>query len=300
MSKIKAAIVGCGRISDLHQLGYVDREDASLIAICDTNERVAKSKAKLWQVPKIYKDYQDLLKDKEIDLVELLVPHHLHCEMTIQALNAGKHVSVQKPMALNLQEADEMITAAEKSGLVLRIYENFVFYPPNVKARELIQAGEIGQPQMLRMHVSTGKGKNEWKIPLSTWLWRFNESKSGGGPMIFDHGYHLFSLAYDLMGPVKRVSAWIDKSMVRPAIYIDAPAVIMFQFQGDRKYGTLDFTHAPNLVLDTKYYSDDDRVEIIGEKGNPDHQSVYCKNIGLSTSCSFQKRRNERNSGCQI
>ena len=82
-------------------------------------------------------------------------------------------------MAMNLQEADEMIDAAEKSGLVFRVYENFVFYPPNVKAKEMLLAGEIGEPQMLRMHVSTGKSKTEWKVPLSAWIWRFNEKKVG-------------------------------------------------------------------------------------------------------------------------
>ena len=264
---INVAFIGCGRISDLHQLGYIGRDDAKIIVLCDSNEKHAKEKAKSWQIPKVYKDYRDVLKDPDVDLVELLVPHHLHCAMTVQALQAGKHVSVQKPMAMNLQEADEMVEAANQSGLVLRVFENFVFYPPNVKAKEMILAGEIGEPQMLRMHVSTGKSKTEWKVPLSAWRWRINEKTSGGGELVFDHGYHLFSLAYDLMGPVKRVNAWIDKSMIRPAIYLDAPAVIMFQFQGPRKYGTLDFAHTPNLVMDSIYYSDDDRTEIIGDKG---------------------------------
>jgi predicted dehydrogenase len=264
---LNVAIVGCGRISDLHQMGYVGRDDAKIIALCDTNEKQAKKKAKEWRVPTVYKDYQDVLKDPDIDLVELLVPHHLHCSMTIQALQAGKHVSVQKPMSITLEEADEMVYAADKSGLVFRVYENFVFYPPNVKAKEMILAGEIGEPQMLRMHVSTGKSKTQWKVPLSAWTWRFDEKKSGGGELIFDHGYHLFSLAYDLMGPVKRVTAWIDKSKIYPKIYLDAPAVIMFQFQGDRKYGTLDFAHTPNLEMESIYYSDDDRTEIIGDKG---------------------------------
>ncbi|NPV85786.1 MAG: Gfo/Idh/MocA family oxidoreductase [Anaerolineae bacterium] len=264
---INVAFVGCGRISDLHQLGYQGREDARILAVCDTDLRRAKQKASAWQVPKVYQHFEDVLGDAEIDLVELLVPHHLHCHMTIQALRAGKHVSLQKPMALTLQEADEMIAAAEESKKVFRVYENFVFYPPHVKAREMLQAGEIGEPQMLRMHVSTGKSKTEWKVPLSAWAWRFNEKLSGGGPLIFDHGYHLFSLAYDLMGPVKRVHAWMDRSMVRPGIYLDAPAVIMFQFQGSRKYGILDFAHTPNLVMDSIYYSDDDRAEIIGDRG---------------------------------
>lgn len=264
---LNVAFVGCGRISGLHQMGYIGRDDAKIVAVCDTNERLAKKMAKEWQVPKVYKDYQELLRDPEIDLVELLVPHYLHCSMTIQGLQAGKHVSVQKPMALNLEESDEMIAAAEKSGRIFRVYENFVFYPPNVKAREMLQAGEIGEPQMLRMHVSTGKSKTQWKVPLSAWAWRFDEKKGGGGPLIFDHGYHLFSMAYDLMGPVKRVTAWFDQSKMYPKVYIDAPAVMMFQFYGDRKYGTLDFAHTPNMVMDSIYYADDDRAEIIGDKG---------------------------------
>lgn len=264
---LNVAFVGCGRISDLHYLGYQGMDNSKVTTLCDINEKAANEKAKTWQISKVYKNYLDLLADPEIDLIELLVPHHLHCKMSIQALLAGKHVSLQKPMAMNFQEADEMISVADKSGVVFRVYENFVFYPPNVKAKEMIINGDIGEPQMIRMHVSTGKSKTEWKVPLAAWIWRFNDKTSGGGPLIFDHGYHLFSLAYDLMGPVKRVNAWIDKSMARPGVFIDAPAVIMIQFQGKRKYGTLDFAHTPNLVMDTQYYSDDDRVEIIGDKG---------------------------------
>ena len=267
MKKINVAFVGCGRISDLHYMGYQGREDASLVALCDSNEARAKAKAREWGVNRVYKDFSELLKQPDIDLVELLVPHHLHRSMTLQALRAGKHVSVQKPMALNLAEADEMIAEANKTGLVLRIYENFVFYPPQVEAKRLLKAGEIGEPQILRMHVSTGKSKTQWKVPLTSWVWRLKEETSGGGPLIFDHGYHLFSLAYDLMGPVKRVSAWIDRSKVPPGVYIDAPAVMMFQFQEKTRYGTLDFANTPNLVMDSIYYSDDDRVEIIGDKG---------------------------------
>src|SRR5512133_732475 len=156
MKPLRAAIVGCGRISDLHQLGYQGREDALVAAVCDTNRARARQKAKAWGVEKCYTQYARVLEDPEINLVELLTPHHLHCPMTVAACQAGKHVSVQKPMALNSAEADQMIRAAQQAGVKLRIYENFVFYAPAVRARELIQAGEIGEPRMIRLHVSTG------------------------------------------------------------------------------------------------------------------------------------------------
>ena len=270
MNPIRVAIVGCGRISDLHQLGYRDREDAKIVAVCDTNKAHARKKAKAWGVEKIYTDYQQVLDDKEIDLVELLTPHYLHCPMTVQAAQAGKHVSVQKPMALTATEADEMIAASNQAGVMLRIYENFVYYAPAVRARQMIEAGEIGEVRAVRLHVSTGTGDTGWEVPFSAWLWRFNEKKNGGGPLVFDHGYHLFSIAYYLGGPVERVYAWIDKTPVSQAaglVDIDAPAAIMFQFKASHCYGLLDIEHTPKMRIHSLYYTDDDRIEVIGDKG---------------------------------
>jgi len=272
VDQLKVAIVGCGRISDLHALGYRGQEDARIIAVCDSQKGRAREKAKAWGVETVYTEYDKLLADPEVDLVELLVPHHLHAEMTVAACHAGKHVSVQKPMALTAAEADRMIEAAKQAGVTLRVFENFVCYGPYVRAKQMLDAGDIGEPQMIRLHVGTGKSQTQWKVPLSAWLWRFDEGKCGGGPLVFDHGYHLFSLARYLMGPVERVVAWLDTSPVgggipRQVAEIDAPATIMFQFQAPRRYGVLDFTHTPNMVMDSIYYSDDDRVEVIGDRG---------------------------------
>ncbi|MEW6718423.1 MAG: Gfo/Idh/MocA family oxidoreductase [Chloroflexota bacterium] len=272
MTTLNVAIVGCGRIADLHALGYRERKDTRIAAVCDIKRKPARTKAREWEVDKVYSDYSKLLSDPEIHLVELLVPHHLHAEMTIAACQAGKHVSVQKPMALSVAEADRMITAAEQAGVVLRVYENFVFYPPYVYAKQMIESGDIGEPQMLRIHVGTGKSKTEWKVPISAWLWRFKDEKESGGVLTFDHGYHLFSLAYYLLGEVERVYAWIDHSPVGGLVpmsfaSVDAPATIMFQFKSPRRYGVMDFTHTPNMIMDSRFYSDDDRVEIIGDKG---------------------------------
>jgi predicted dehydrogenase len=270
MNPIRVAIVGCGRISDLHQIGYRDCPDAKIVAVCDTNKAHAKKKAKEWGVDKIYTDYSQLLEDKEVDVVELLTPHHLHCPMTVQAAKAGKHVSVQKPMALSAAEADEMIAAADKAGVVLRVYETFVYYAPAMRARQMIEAGEIGDIRAIRMHVNSGTGNSSWQVPISAWVWRLNEEQCGGGPLVFDHGYHLFSLAYYLGGPVEKVYAWIDKTPLpeTAGLYnIDAPATIMFKYKSSHCYGVLDIEHTPKMRIYSKYYADDDRIEIIGEKG---------------------------------
>jgi predicted dehydrogenase len=251
-------------------MGYRGRDDAKIVAVCDTNKSLARKKAEEWGVEKVYTDYRKVLEDKDLDLVELLTPHYLHCPMTVQACQAGKHVSVQKPMALSAAEADEMIVAADKAGVLLRVYETFVFYAPAMRAQQMIAAGEIGEVRAVRLHVSTGTGDTAWHVPLSAWLWRFNEKQCGGGPMVFDHGYHLFSLAYYLGGPVERVYAWIDKTRVSQAaglVSIDAPAVIMFQYKAKRCYGLLDIEHTPAMRIYSDYYADDDRIEVIGDKG---------------------------------
>lgn len=267
---IRVAIVGCGRISDLHQMGYRGRDDAKIIAVCDTNKAHAKKKASEWGVEKVYSDYKQVLEDKDIDVVELLTPHHLHCPMTIQAAEAGKHISVQKPMALSAAEADMMISAANKAGVILRVYETFVYYAPAMRAKAMIEAGEIGEIRAIRMHINTGTGDTSWNVPLSSWLWRFNEKQSGGGELVFDHGYHLFSLGYYLGGPVEKVFAWIDHTPVKEAagiVKIDAPAAIMFQYKSLHQYGLFDIEYTPKMRIFSDYYADDDRIEVIGEKG---------------------------------
>jgi predicted dehydrogenase len=291
---IRAAIVGCGRISDLHQLGYRNRADAQIIAVCDSKKSRAQKKAGEWGVDKVYTDFRQVLEDREIDLVELLTPHHLHCTMTEEACAAGKHVSVQKPMALSAAEADRMIAAADRAGVLLRVYENFVYYAPAVRAKEMIEGGEIGDIRAVRLHVSTGTSDTAWKVPLSAWRWRFDEKKCGGGPLVFDHGYHLFSIAMYLGGPVERVYAWIDETPLSETaglVKIDAPAVIMFQFRSPRRYGVLDIEHTPKMRIYSDYYADDDRIEVIGEKGILFINRYTAKTIDLPELMLFKDGR---------
>lgn len=267
MRKLQVAIVGCGRISDLHELGYRSCPNAEIVAVCDKNKSIAEAKARAWNVDTICTRFDQILESKNIDIVELIVPHHLHAQMAIAALKAGKHVSVQKPVALSISETDDMIEAAEKSGVYFRVFENFVFYPPIVKAKALIDNWIIGEPQMIRLHFNTGTLDSAWKVPLKSWLWRFDYKKAGGGPLVFDHGFHLFSVAHFLMGPVEKVSAWIDSTPIVLTKSVDGPATIMLKFKASRRYGVMDFSYTPRIRINSSYYADDNRIEIIGDEG---------------------------------
>jgi predicted dehydrogenase len=207
---------------------------------------------------------------KEVDLVEILTPHHLHYQHTLDAARAGKHISLQKPMALNVAEADEMIAAAKKAGVIFKVFENFIFYPPIMRAKALIEAGEIGDPLTIRIKSNAANSPNAWKIPGTSQTWRFDPSSCGGGPLVFDDGHHKFSLAWYFMGGIaEEVHAWIG-SLKAPlggeVGIIDTPAIVSWKFSNNR-FGSLEVVYSPDMLVDTNHYAQDDRIEITGTKG---------------------------------
>ncbi len=290
MNKMKFVLVGCGRIAHLHVAGYKDNPDAELWGVCDLNHAAAHKFAQKHGIPRVYANYDEVLADPEVTAVELLLPHHLHCDYTVKAAGAKKHVSVQKPMALNLAECDTMIRAARDNGVKLKVFENFVFYPPYRLAKQLLDAGEIGTPLGIRLKMNNAslnsrnfpivgrKTKHSgddvesvhdtgWEIDPKTWLWRLNSSLCGGGPMVFDDGFHKFSLIMYMLGDVEKVTAWIDETPVIPGVFNDAPAVIMWKHKDKKLYGVWDITSSDEMYIQSKYYTCDERLEITGSRG---------------------------------
>jgi predicted dehydrogenase len=175
MDELRVGFVGTGRISDLHALEYLANGRARIVAVCDVDRNVAQQRGQAWGVPdgRIFDNYHDLLALAEVDLVEILLPHHLHYQVALDAAAAGKHIAVQKPMALTIAEADEMIATARDAGVILKVFENFVFYPPVQRAKSLIETGEIGEPLTIRIKSNSGTSPNQWEVPISAWAWRF-------------------------------------------------------------------------------------------------------------------------------
>ncbi len=262
MKKIKIGIIGCGRISDLHIEGYSSCPEAEIYAVCDSDESLAKAKMKEWNAERFYTDYKDLLKDPKITAVDVLTPHLMHEEMVIAALAAGKHTAVQKPMTVDIASADRMISAADKSGLVFKVTENYIFYPPIIKARQLIEEGAIGEPQNIRINL-IGAGKGGWKIPKEAWAWRMKEFIESRGMETFDHGHHLWSTAWYLMGSFSEVSAWIDNIEGM----IDAPAVVMWKHGISKRYGSCSFSYCNGVDIPSDYYANDEWIDITGSNG---------------------------------
>jgi predicted dehydrogenase len=116
---------------------------------------------------------------------------------------------MQKPMAMNVAECDALIEAARRSGKLFRVFENFRYYPPMVRAKELLDSGAIGEPLSIRIKVVQGAMGKGWQVPQSRWAWRFDPAKCGGGRIMFDYGYHHFAIAMWFLGEVEKVYAWI-------------------------------------------------------------------------------------------
>ena len=202
---LNIGIIGAGKISELHAYGYLQHPKARIVAVADNRAGIAESRAAEWGAEKYFTDYRDMLKLEEIDAVDIITPHNLHRQMTVESLGAGKHVSVQKPMALSEAECDEMIDAEAKSSGHLRVFENFRYYPPLVRAKELLREGVIGDPVSIRIKSVQGALKYGWKVPTSTLSWRFDDAQSGGGRVVFDYGYHAFAIAVHMLGPIEQV-----------------------------------------------------------------------------------------------
>ena len=267
MRPIGVGILGAGRISDLHAIEYLRSPHARIVAVCDRAEELAAGRAAAWGVAsaRVFTGIDQLLACEEVDLVEVLLPHDLHLPATLEALAAGKAVSVQKPMATTLADGQAMVAAAERAGRFFKVFENFVFYPPVQKAKALLDEGAIGEPLTIRIKSVFGDPRHGWAIPGSAQAWRLDPARCGGGPIVFDDGHHKFALAWWFMGMPEEVHAWIGRTEVAGGM-VDGPAMISFRFPGSR-LGVFDAVHARDMLIDTHHYAQDDQIEITGTKG---------------------------------
>ena len=270
---LQVGLIGLGFISVEHVPGYVDCDDARIVAVCDTDAAAAKA----WQAKHrlehatYYADYHTMLANEDLDIVEVLTPHHLHCEMVEAAASAGiRGISVQKPMGVSLCEADRMIEVCRENSATLRVYENAVFFPVYLKAKELMNEGIIGELVTIRSHttigIRDGLPKSDWPRFWNPESWRASLDKTGSGPIVGDHGYHRFStVSWFADRDVETISSWIDDKSS-----LDAPAFVRAKFKtaaGEpHKFAQIDFTFMPKMAIPCDFWLDD-FVEIVGERG---------------------------------
>ena len=196
---IKIGIIGTGGISALHIDAYKKNPDIEIVALCDINEDILKKRSQEYNVTKCYVDYHDLLALDEVDAVSVCTWNSVHAQISIDALNAGKHVLCEKPMAMNTQEAQRMQQAAKANGKLLMVGFARRFGNDCALLKEFIEKDELGEIYYVKASYLRRNGNPGG--------WFGDKSRSGGGPLI-DLGVHVIDLTRYLMGNPKPVSVY--------------------------------------------------------------------------------------------
>jgi predicted dehydrogenase len=266
LDTLRLAIVGCGTISQLNVPGYLQDDRCEVTALCDPIPERAEVRAREWGIsPRIHTSYEDVLNDSDVDAVELLTPTPLHPAQIVAGLDAGKHVSCQKPIAKTMAEVEGIAAAVGRAKTKFRITEHFLFYPPILKAKELLDAGAIGEPSMVRLRTVRGPRTLEpglrWEPGSREWR---RDSEANVGGMMYDDGWHKYATAMFWIGGFEKVYSMITKT---DDFIIEAPSVALWKFEGRDCLGVMDYAYADEMPIRSKYYPVDEFFEIQGSKG---------------------------------
>ena len=200
MSKVRFGIVGCGMIANMHADAIANMDNALLVGVAD-NARQAAEKFAQPRGAKVYDDYAAMLRDPDVDAVCICTPSFLHASQAIDALNAGKHVVVEKPMALDEESADEIIKTCEKTGKMLTVVYQLRFEEDVIRLKGLIEGGAFGKITMCNLFMNYYRSKeyfasSNWKGTL----------KYDGGGALMNQGIHGVDLLEYLAGDITMVN----------------------------------------------------------------------------------------------
>lgn len=195
---LKVGIIGAGSIArQRHAYEYSQNPDVDLVGICDFSKERAASLAQLYG-GKVYDSDKELIADPGIDAVSVCAANKYHAELTIAALNSGKHVLCEKPMAVTLQGCEEMVAAAKANNKHLLIGQNQRLAPAHVQARTMLEAGEMGR--VISFQSTFGhRGPEMWSADKSADTWFFKKDTAAFGSMA-DLGIHKIDLVRYLIG----------------------------------------------------------------------------------------------------
>jgi UDP-N-acetyl-2-amino-2-deoxyglucuronate dehydrogenase len=250
---IRFGVLGCGRISKRHLdlLGGNQIEGARLAAICDVDvERLATAQQK-YDVP-AYADFREMLADKSVDVVTILTPSGMHAEHAIAAAGAGKHVVVEKPMALRLEDADAMISACDRAGVKLFVVKQNRLNVPVVKARQALETGRFGKLVLGTVRVRWRRDQNYYNQDS----WRGTWAQDGG--VLSNQASHHVDLLEWFMGDVISVNARGSRMLVD--IEAEDTAIATLQFAN----GALGIIEATNAARPRDL---EGSLSILGEGG---------------------------------
>lgn len=270
---VKVGIIGCGKIAQVRHIPeYLDNPNAKLTGLYDLNLQRAKELAEKYDC-KSYESVEEMLTDPEIDAVSVCVANHVHAEITIAALKAGKHVLCEKPMATKLKDCQMMVDTAEQMSKKLMIGQNQRFAKAHAEAKKLIERGDIGS--VLTFKTTFGHGGPEtWSVDAGPQNWFFDKKRAAMGAMA-DLGVHKTDLIqYLLNDTVEETTAKVTtldkKDSNGNLIGVDDNAICIYKM----KSGIIG-----TMTASWTYYGEEDNSTIIyGTEGMLKiyHDPKYC------------------------
>ena len=259
---LRIGVIGLGAQGAQHMSGLAQIEGVRLAALVDLDAGLAARVAEASGVP-AFSDLDVFFRagTEIVDAVIVCVPNRHHCDTVLQALSAGLHALVEKPMAISLAECDRMIAAADAADLRLMVSHNLLFYEPHRVVRDLIASGAIRRPHLFRTRLTCGNMYGGWR----------DRAELCGGGLLIDSGAHRFYTARQMMGEVKTVSAWLDTD--DPRRRGDETGFVVMEFEAGG-VGLIDSTfHAPGETFD-------DLVELVSRDAMiwiPGSEAEYLK-----------------------
>ena len=248
---VRVGLVGSQFITTIHAESLKSVPQAEVLAVCSPTPGHAQAFAAQHGIPHHFTEYRKMLEMDELDLIILGVPNDLHCRFTVDAAAAGKHVVCEKPLAMNLREADLMIDACRKANVKLMYAEELCFAPKYVRLKKLLDDGALGEPTLL-------KQAEKHDGPHAPHFW--DVDRAGGG-VAMDMGCHAVEFFRWMLGKraIKSVYAHMDTRVHKEKTRGDDNALLIVEFEG----GCVGLAEESW----TKLGGMDDRAEVYGSKG---------------------------------
>lgn len=220
MKKIKVALAGIGGMGNVHFNCYKKIKNAELVAVCDVRKDFALER--VGSACPVYTDIDEMLKNEEIDVVDICTPSYLHAEMAVECLNKGLNVLCEKPMTLTCRDAEKVLAAAENSGKKFMVAHVVRFMPQYAFLKKVTDEGKLGKLISLDMRRLSSVPRWSWEN------WMQDEQKSGG--VCLDLSVHDIDFVQSVLGMPERVSASYrplksDSSFIKSTLYYGETAV---------------------------------------------------------------------------
>ena len=218
---LNVGVISCSSMAEGHMKGVIAHPQAKLVAVCDIDLEKAKTVAERRGVDRVYQDYKELLAQPDIDAVIIVTPDHLHREMAIDALEAGKHVLCEKPLALNRDDLNAIAAAVKKSDKKFMVGQICRYTPAFKAAKEIIDRGEIGDLMFVESEYA-----HDYEKILKPGNWRWDPLRNG----VVGGGCHAVDLLRWVAGDPEEVQAYSNHKIFDPALPYDDTTIAIMKF----------------------------------------------------------------------